>query len=449
VIELALHVEELENIQHRVNMDVVRFVVASVQSLDLEKRLSPRRNPEVGWFYVFLPAFVTYIMFLTKFLNARPEVGTIEVFNSSLSSIIDLTAKIEVLVNGTRWAEGPLWVEDAASSANYLLFSETMRNTINKWEEGRGIFTVGKTRLYDRTGCKLNTTEHCTALVEPGSNGLLRTLPTHYPGVATTPLELVVCQHGDRAISIFHDNGTRTVVTDNFKGRRFNSPNDAVWGPEGNLYFTDPPYGLYTVDNSTSTKKISDRQLPFSGVFMIKAEAIREVLRTGRKVDGEKDVRLVHKDMKRPNGLAFSPDYSKLYVSNSEESDAYWKVFDVTDSGGLSNGAVFFNYTDAVTRNGKVGSTREQGDIGHPDGLKIDIFGNMFAAGPGGVFVFSPDGDWLGRIRVDSEGAGVSSSSSSRIVSNVGFGNNGMLYITASDIVASVKTKTRPMRPIL
>jgi hypothetical protein len=79
VIELALHVEELENIQHRVNMDVVRFVVASVQSLDLEKRLSPRRNPEVGWFYVFLPAFVTYIMFLTKFLNARPEVGTIEV----------------------------------------------------------------------------------------------------------------------------------------------------------------------------------------------------------------------------------------------------------------------------------------------------------------------------------------------------------------------------------
>jgi gluconolactonase len=427
-------------------MDVLNVVVAAIRSLDLEKRLSPRTNPDIAWFYVFLPAFVGYIIFLAHFLNSHEQIGSIDVYNASLATLIDPQARIEVLVSGVGWAEGPLWVEDASISSNYLLFSETVPNKISKWEEGRGLFTVGKTRLYENSGCKVSPQEYCRSLAEPGSNCLLTTLHKHYTSiVSTVPVELIVCQHGDRALSIFHENGTRTVVADNFRGRQFNSPNDAVWSPEGHLYFTDPPYGLI----NNETKKITDRQLPFSGIYMIKAEAIREVLRTGQKVDGEKDIRLLHKDMRRPNGLAFSPDYSKLYVANSERADAYWRVFDVTDSGGLANGKVFYNLSDS-----DYATTLQDSERGQPDGLKVDIFGNLFAAAPGGILIFSGDGDLLGRINLDTCGKSKQCSAQngkgldSRMVTNLGFGNNGILYITAEDIVASVVTKTRPARLI-
>lgn len=397
---------------------IISLVVQSVSSLELEKRLSPKRNPNIAWFYVFLPAFFGYIVFLTQYLNAKPHIGSVEVFNAAFLGLISPSSHMEIIVNNSEWAEGPLWVDDDSTSSGYLLFSDTKLNNIYKWEEGKGLFTIGKTRFHARSGCKSNVS-HCDSMLEPGSNGLIQSLPVHYPTNAPNSADFIACQMGERAVTLFKENGTRIILASHFKGRRFNSPNDLVFSPEGHLYFTDPPFGLYNRSN-----QIVDRQLPFSGVYMIRAEVLRQSILHEQPVDGDKDIRLIHKDIRRPNGLAFSPDYSKLYISNADKSDAYVKVFDVTDSGGLANGRIFFNSSEHSQLLGQ----------GLPDGMKVDIFGNVFTSGPGGVLVLNAEGLLLGRLALD------------RHVSNLVLTSSGMAYITAGNLVVRIKTLTKPVR---
>ena len=397
---------------------IISLVIQSIRSLELEKRLSPKRNPNIAWFYVFLPAFFGYIVLLTQYLNAKPHIGTIEIFNSAFGGLVSRSSHMEIIVNNSEWADGPLWVDDESSSSGYLLFSDTKLNNIYKWEEGKGLFTIGKFRFHARSGCKLNSS-HCDSLLDPGSNGLIQPLAIHYPPNAPTSVDFIACQMGERAITFFRENGTRTVIASHFKGRRFNSPNDLVMSPEGHLYFTDPPFGLYNRSNH-----IIDRQLPFSGVYMIRVDAVRQSIQSGIPVDGDKDIRLIQKDIRRPNGLAFSPDYSKLYISNSEISNACWTVYDVTDSGGLTNGRVFYNASEHSQLLGQ----------GLPNGLKVDLFGNVFASGPGGVLVLNADGLLLGRLTLD------------RPVSNLVITASGMMYLTAGDLVIRLKTLTKPVR---
>jgi gluconolactonase len=191
-----------------------------------------------------------------------------------------------------------------------------------------------------------------------------------------------------------------TTLADRYEGKRFNSPNDLIFKSNGDLYFTDPAYGM--------EKQFDDpgRELPFAGVFRRNAAG---------------DVTLLTRDMTRPNGLAFSPDEKLLYVAQSDQDAAIWKVFNVQADGTIDAGRVFF---DATT----LGKTRK----GLPDGMKIDVDGNIFATGPGGVLVFSPQGKHLGTIMTG------------QATSNCAFGDDGRtLYMTADSYVMRVKLKTK------
>ncbi|HVF26645.1 MAG TPA: SMP-30/gluconolactonase/LRE family protein [Pyrinomonadaceae bacterium] len=307
-----------------------------------------------------------------------PTIGTIIRHDSRFDKLIAAGTQIEVLASGFVWAEGPVWIK----GEECLLFSDIPRNSVMKWKEGEdGVSLFMKPSGY--TGI-------ADYGAEPGSNGL--TLDAQG--------RLVLCEHGDRRVSrLLWDGGKQTLV-DNFMGKRLNSPNDAVFKSSGDLYFTDPAYGL--------PKQFEDsrRELDFCGVYRLSQ-------------DGE--VTLLTKEMTRPNGLAFSPDEKTLYVSQSDPEQAIWRAFAVNADGTLGENRIFY---DVTTQVGKL--------PGLPDGMKIDRDGNIFATAPGGVSVFASDGTFLGRIET-----GVSTS-------NCAWGNDGtVLYMTADMYLCRVKTNTR------
>jgi len=207
----------------------------------------------------------------------------------------------------------------------------------------------------------------------------------------------VFCQHGDRRISRLEKNGTQTTLVDNYEGKRLNSPNDLIYKSNGDLYFTDPPYGL--------PKRFDDpeKELPFQGVYRLSR-------------DGK--LTLLTSEVKAPNGIAFSPDEKKLYVSDSARG--VWFVFDVKKDGTLSPGKVLFDGTQV-----------SKGRLGAPDGLKVDVFGNIFSAAPGGVFIFAPDGTLLGRFDLGTP------------TGNCAWGEDGStLFITSNTRVYRIRLKT-------
>lgn len=306
-----------------------------------------------------------------------PTIGRIHRLDPRLDALLDQNARIEVLASGFEWAEGPVWIKDGG----YLLFSDIPNNSIMKWKEGQGISLFLKPSGY--TGA-LDYGR------EPGSNGL-----------TLDPMgRLVLCEHGDRRMARLEKDGGKKTLADGFEGKRLNSPNDAVYHSNGDLYFTDPPYGL---PNRWDDPR---RELDFCGVYRLS--------RDGR-------LHLLTKSMTRPNGLAFSPDEKTLYVAQSDPERAIWMAFPVRADGLISDGRVFHDAT------GMVGKAP-----GLPDGLKVDVQGNIFATGPGGVHVFAPDGTPLGRIETGEATA------------NVGWGDDGStLYITADMYLCRVKTKTK------
>ena len=265
---------------------------------------------------------------------------------------------------------------------NFLLFSDIPNNAIFKWQEGH------------RTSVFLTPSGYTGSTPfpgrEPGSNGL-----TFDPSG-----RLVMCEHGDRRISRLEADGTKTTIVDRYEGKRLNSPNDLTFAANGDLYFTDPPFGLpKAFDDPT-------RELDFCGVYRF-------------SVNGT--LTLMTKEIKAPNGIAFSPDGKKAYVSNADPSNAIWIVYDVKDDGTFANGRVFFDAT-AWTKTKK----------GVPDGMKVDKAGNLFAAGPGGIHVFSPDGAHLGSFETGVPTA------------NCAWGNDGStLYIAANTAIFRVKTNTK------
>jgi gluconolactonase len=191
-----------------------------------------------------------------------------------------------------------------------------------------------------------------------------------------------------------------TTVVDSFEGRRLNSPNDVVFRSDGSMYFTDPPYGLSKQDDDPT------KDLPFNGVY--------------RFADGV--LHLLVADMTRPNGLAFSPDEKVLYVANSDPARRLWMRYEVGADGALRNGEVFADVT-------------AHPDEGLPDGFKIDVHGNMFTTGPGGVWVFTPDGRHLGTIKTPEQPA------------NCGWGDDWRtLYITAETSIYRVRTVVEGQR---
>ena len=208
-----------------------------------------------------------------------------------------------------------------------------------KWREGVGVDLFLKPSGYTGASDYGN---------EPGSNGLL----------LDSKGRLVSCEHGDRRISVMSEKGGKMTLINNYQGKRLNSPNDACFHSNGDLYFTDPPYGL--------PKRYNDprRELDFCGVYRLS--------KSGK-------LTLLTKEMTRPNGIAFSPDEKTLYVAQSDPKAAIWKKFPVKEDGTLGKGELFYDATKNV---GKL--------PGLPDGLKVDSKGNVWATGPGGVLIFTP-----------------------------------------------------------
>ncbi|MGH7799767.1 MAG: SMP-30/gluconolactonase/LRE family protein [Thermodesulfobacteriota bacterium] len=336
-------------------------------------------------FLSFIQAMVITVIILQSVLASAEEVnssiatsGTIVRLDPRLDQLVPQGAVLEKVAEGFTWVEGPVWNREGG----YLLFSEIPSNSVLMWKEGEGIGLYLKPSGY--TGSAPFKGK------EPGSNGL----------TFDSAGRLVLCEHGDRRISRLEKDGTKTTLADRYEGKRLNSPNDAVYKSNGDLYFTDPPFGLPGTFNDPA------KELPFQGVYRLSP-------------DGK--LTLLTKDLRAPNGIAFSQDEKILYISDSKPNRPAWLAFDVKDDGTITNGRVFYD-APPFTKRMK----------GAPDGLKIDKNGNLFAAGPGGVYVFSPDGTHLGTIVT-----GVPTS-------NVGWGNDGsVLYITASDSIYRIKLNTK------
>jgi gluconolactonase len=208
---------------------------------------------------------------------------------------------------------------------------------------------------------------------------------------------LVFCQHGDRRISRLEKDGTLTVLVDNYEGKRLNSPNDLIFKSNGDLYFTDPPFGLpRTFDDPK-------KELPFQGIYRLSRNGKLTLLTT---------------EVKAPNGIAFSPDEKQLYVADSART--VWFVFDVKKDGTLSTGRILFD-----------GNEQSKNRPGVADSLKVDVYGNIFAAAPGGLFVLAPDGTLLGRFDLGAA------------TGNCAWGEDGStLFITSNTQVYRIRLKT-------
>lgn len=327
-----------------------------------------------------LIACVVGILWVGSMLSTpRPlqsTLGQIERFDRRLDELIPPDAVIEVLAEGFEWAEGPVWIP----SQEALLFSDIPRNVVLKWKEGDGISEFLKPSGY---------TGSAPPSKEPGSNGLL----------LDSAGRLILCQHGDRQIARLEKDGSQTVLVSEYQGKRLNSPNDATFKSNGDIYFTDPPYGLDGLNDNPA------KELDFNGVYRLTPEG---------------ELTLLTREISFPNGIAFSPDEELLYVANSDPKKAIWMVFQVRGDGTLGPGRVFHDVTSWVGRY-----------PGLPDGLKVDQKGNLFATSPGGVSIFSPEGELLGRIDT-----GVATA-------NCGWGEDGsVLYITADNYLCRVRTTT-------
>jgi gluconolactonase len=306
-------------------------------------------------------------------------LGRIERLDRAFDRLVEQDAAIELLAaNRFVWAEGPVW--DPANKR--VLFSDIPRNMIWEWSQTSGLKEFlspsGYTAAATFTGR------------EPGSNGL----------AFNKAGELVMCQHGDRRVAKWVD-GKFVTLADRYAGKRLNSPNDLVIRSNGDVYFTDPPYGLPRQTEDPG------RELDFQGVYRLSAKG---------------ELTLLTKELSRPNGLAFSPDEKILYVANSDPEKALLMAFPVRPDGSLGAAKVFFDVTAAVSKE----------KPGLPDGLKVSTDGTVWASGPGGVLVYSPQGRHLGTLAT-----GVATA-------NLAFGDDGStLYITADKNLVRVRTKVK------
>ncbi len=305
----------------------------------------------------------------------------VERLDPAADKIIPKGAMLEKVATGFEWVEGPVW------SKGSLYFATIHKNAIAEWTPGKGVST-----LLHPSGYKGAAPFHGP---EPGSNGM--TLDSRG--------RLTVAGHAQRDVyrlESMSPNAQITILADSYKGKRLNSPNDLVYKSDGSLYFTDPPYGLETQSDNDPKK-----QLKVNGVYRL-AHALTQ--KPGSAPD-HAALELLSSDFTRPNGIAFSPDEKYLYVNNSEPKK-FWMRYRVKADGTLADGKVICDATS---------DTRP----GSPDGMKVDVDGNIYSAGPGGVWILSPEGKHLATIVMPEKTA------------NVAWGGpeNKTLYIAASTSV--------------
>lgn len=309
--------------------------------------------------------------------SAKP-LGHVERYDAALDALVPAEYKIEKLAEGFTWSEGPLWVEQGS----YLLFTDVPQNTLYRWSQGDGL------RIFMRPSGYAGP--DTGVLREPGANGL----------GADRAGSVLLADSGNRMIARLDlASKTKTPLAKNYQGRRFNSPNDVTRRRDGTIFFTDPPYGLKELNES------SVKELSFNGVYRL-------------DVDGT--VSVIDDELSFPNGVALSPDERTLYVSNSDPKRPIWMAYDLDGEGKVVSKRVFADASDLV------GSRAP----GLPDGLKVAPDGHLFATGPGGVLVFAPDGKRLGRIETGSA------------IANCAFGDDGRsLYMTSHKFLARMRLR--------
>jgi gluconolactonase len=337
-------------------------------------------------------AFVTALGALTRPRSPDDDkksaetLGKLESRDPAFDDLISPDAKLEILAKGHDWCEGPVWVP---RDGGFLLWSDIPRNRIYKWQEGKG-----ESVFMEPSG---GTGKDAPLLKEPGTNGLM----------LDPDGRLVMMEHGDRRVTRLDswDGKEKSALAHRYMGKRLNSPNDGVFKSNGDLYFTDPPYGRSR--KKQEGEEFPDRELDFCGVYRLSKSG---------------ELTLLTREMSKPNGIALSPDEKTLYVANSDPAKAIWMAFPVKSDGTLGEGRVFFDATSMM------GKDRP----GLPDGMKVDAKGNVFATGPGGVLVFTAQGKHLGTIFTGVPTA------------NCGWGNDGsVLYVCADKAMTRIKTKTR------
>lgn len=288
---------------------------------------------------------------------------------AGLDPLVPAEARIEKIAGGFQFTEGPLWRPDGT-----LWFSDVVGNVV------RSVTPDGAVKVLITNAGGVSSAPPGSFV---GSNGI----------TADRDGTVYMVQHTGRQIVRVGPDLKLATFLDKFEGKRFNSPNDLVFRSDGALYFTDPPFGLSKQDDDPA------KELTFNGVFRYSHGRLAVIV----------------KDLKRPNGIAFSPDEKTLYVSDSDTAHKVVMRYDVAPDGGVSNGRVLIDMTADTA-------------AGVPDGMKVDERGNVYATGPGGIWVLAPDGTHLGTLQLPETPA------------NCAWGDDGRsLYITAETSVYRIK----------
>ncbi|HHZ91352.1 TPA: SMP-30/gluconolactonase/LRE family protein [Candidatus Poribacteria bacterium] len=284
---------------------------------------------------------------------------SLDVRSAKLLDLVDSEAQVEQIGTGCVFTEGPIW----NAEGDFLLFSDIPANQMKKWSPDSGI----------------------TTFRQPSgkSNGLTYDKQKH----------LIACEHANRRVSRTEPDGTVTTIASHYEGKKLNSPNDVVVKSDGNIYFTDPPYGLTAMYGEEG-----GQELDFQGVYRLSGQ----------------ELTLLVEDFDRPNGLCFSPDESILYIDDTARMHV--RAFDVQPDGTLANGRIF---------------AEEEGENGVPDGMKVDQQGNVYLTGPDGIWIFDPAGTHLGVIQVPE------------VTANLGWGEDDWktLFITATSSIYRIQLK--------
>jgi len=305
--------------------------------------------------------------------EAADVLPRIERLDPRLDALVPPGARLEKIADGFGWAEGPAW--NAATSE--LFFSDVETNHMHAWSAKDGTRIVLENSGYVRAAPFQSR--------EPGSNGI----------TFDSQGRAVFCQHGERRISRLEPDGARTVLVDRYPnapdGKHLNSPNDLVYSRSGDLYFTDPPFGL------PKTFDDPDKELDFSGVYRLSANG---------------ELTLLTRELEGPNGIGLSPDEKTLYVANNSPARPLWMAYELRSDGTLAPGRVLFDAKPFT-------AARK----GFPDGLKVAPTGYLFAAGPEGIYVLTPDGGHLGTLFFGA------------LTSNCAFGPDGALFVTVDSAI--------------
>jgi len=292
-----------------------------------------------------------------------------EVHDPRFRLLLQPNASMDKLTGECLWAEGPVYFP----ATDLLIWSDIPNNRMLRWAPGMGV-------------------------------GVYRA-PSNYSNGNTRDREgrLVSCEHGERRVTRTEHDGSITVIASHFEGKRLNSPNDVIVDSEGAIWFTDPDYGII----SDYEGYRSDSEIGRCNVYRVSP--------------GDPQVRLVSDDFVKPNGLAFSPDESKLYIADSaashdDNAPRHIRVFDVASNGALRNGRVFVEMQSGV-----------------PDGMRVDEHGNVWTSAEDGVHCYAPDGTLLGKILIPE------------VVANLTFGGprRNRLFITATSSVYALHVGVR------